>query len=432
MRIAVLTTFVELLDAFSLCGVVATQLKALLQLGHDVTFVACDGCTPRGVFAHPFLRQQRLPVVHIADEHDVVERERNFRAGVEAIKVRLRPLLAATDLAITHDLIYLSHHLAYNVACREVAAEFPRVRWLHWIHSAPEPHRAYAHSDPRWARFAPFPNARLVYPNAWDIPRLARQFAVPEQSISVVPHALDYETLFAFHPLSRALLECYDLYSPELVALYPIRMDRGKQPEKLVRFFAALKQAGRSICLLIVNFHSTGERFLAYRDEIKREARALGLTGEEVIFTNEIGSLPGIDTEQCARIRVEFPQRVVTDLFHLTNIYVHPSASETYSLVCQEAAATGNLLVLNDDFPPMRDLYGSAALYFKFSSTLFTTTHTPSEAAYYAECARRLLAHLATEKTIAQKDRLRRTRNLPYVARTYLEPLLYAETAVPA
>jgi glycosyltransferase involved in cell wall biosynthesis len=307
-----------------------------------------------------------------------------------------------------------------------LAREFPRVLWLHWIHSAPEPHASFPDDDPRGGRFKRFPGGLLVYPNSYDVPRVARQYGVDEDEVRVVPHGMDYARAFDFHPLTTALVERYDLYSPDILAIYPIRMDRGKQPEKLVRLFSEMKKAGRSVRLLVLNFHSTGRHFIDYRDELLEEARRLGLDDDEVVFTNRIESLPGTSDGDLQRYRVEFPHKVVLDLFHLTNLYVHPSASETYSYVCQEAAACGNLLFLNDDFPPMRDIYGAAAHYLKFSSTLFTTTHRPDELAYYAEVARMIFHRLEAEKTVCQKTRIRQTRNLDAVFRNHLEPLLYA------
>jgi glycosyltransferase involved in cell wall biosynthesis len=428
-RVAVLTTFVHLWEAFSLCTVVEAHVRMLLKNGYDTTFVGCDGFQPRGVFANPLLRQWRMPGCHLQSDREAVERPADFRRAVERIAAALRPLIGQVDVAITHDLVYLPHHLAYNQACRELAREFPDVAWLHCIHSAPEPHQCLADDDPRGARFKPFPNAFLVYPNAYDVPRVAAQYAIPESDVRVVPHPLDWEEAFAFHPLTRALIERYDLYAPDILAIYPIRMDRGKQPEKLVRLFAELKRAGMTARLLIVNFHSTGEHFLAYRDEISREMRDLGLTSEDVIFTNQIDALPGITAQEMQAYRLEVPHKVVLDLFHLTNLYVHPSGSETYSLVCQEAAACGNLLVLNDDFPAMRDVYGPDAHYLKFSSTLFTTTHRPSEQAYYAGAARTIIGLLNADKCVHQKTRIRQTRNLQAVFSQRLEPLLHLQPA---
>lgn len=424
-RVAVLTTFVDLLEAFSLCRVVEGQLKSLLAGGYFTTFVACEGFRPQGVFANPLLRQWRLPVYSVERDGDAVERPAAFRAAVDAVKRKLAPLLEEVDVVITHDIVFLHHYLVYNVACRELAKENPRVRWLHWIHSAPAAPAAFSNGDPRSARFTPFPRSLLVYPNAYDVPRVAEQFRVPEDEIRIVPHALDYNELFDFHPLTRALIDRYDLYAPTILAVYPLRMDRGKQPDKLIRLFSELKRAGQSVRLIIAAFHSTGEHFLDYRDELREEIDRLGLSEDEVVFTNGLESLPGVPDEELRRYQVELPHKVVLDLFHLSNIYVHPSASETYSLVCQEAAACGNLLFLNADFPPMREVYGPSAAYVKFSSSLFTTTYRPNELAYYAEVAQKIVHALLYEKTVQQKTRLRQTRNLDAVFKNHLEPLLY-------
>jgi glycosyltransferase involved in cell wall biosynthesis len=425
-RVAVVTTFVDLLEAFSLCRVVEGQVKALLAGGYYTTFVSCTGFQPRGVFANPLLRHWKLPVYPVVNEEIVSEKPGEFRAAVEGIKEQLEPLLNEVDVVITHDIVFHHHYLAYNVACRELAERYPNVRWLHWIHSAPQARRLLPNGDPRNSRFLPFPQSLLVYPNAYDLPRVANQFGVGEEHVRIVPHPVDFDELFNFHPLTRALINQYDLYAPAILAVYPVRMDRGKQPEKLVRLFAELKQMNLSVRLVIASFHSTGQNFLEYCKEIEREMKELGLSDDEIIFTNRLESLGELPEDELKRYRVEMPHKVVVDLFHLSNIYVHPSASETYSLVCQEAAACGNLLYLNDDFPPMRDLYGSAATYIKFSSSLFKTTYRPSELAYYADIARKIAHAVQYEKTIQQRTRLRQTRNLGYVFKTYLEPLLYA------
>jgi glycosyltransferase involved in cell wall biosynthesis len=424
-RVAVLTTFVHLWEAFSLCNVVEAHVRMLLRNGYDTTFVGCEGFHPKGIYTNPLLRQWRMPAFHLNSEIEAVERPTEYRQGVERIVAALRPLMTRVDVAMTHDLLYLPHHLAYNQACRELAQEYPRITWLHFIHSAPEAPKRWPDNDPRSARFTPAPNAYLIYPNAVDVPRVAAQYRMQESSVKVVPHPLDWEQTFNFHPLTKALLKRYDLYSPDVFAIYPIRMDRGKQPEKLIRLFAELKKAGKSVRLMIINFHSTGQHFLDYRDEIIHEMSDLGLNNNDIIFTNQIEALPGISEEDMNAYRLEFPHKVVLDLFHLTNLYIHPSGSETYSLVCQEAAACGNLLFLNEDFPAMRDVYGVAAQYIKFSSSLFTTTHRPSEQAYYADVARRIIGLLDCEKTVNQKTRLRQTRNMQAVFQKWLEPLIY-------
>src|SRR5436189_47804 len=64
-RVAVLTTFVHLWEAFSLCNVVEAQVRMLLRNGYDTTFVGCEGFEPRGIYKNPLLRQWRIPGFHL-------------------------------------------------------------------------------------------------------------------------------------------------------------------------------------------------------------------------------------------------------------------------------------------------------------------------------------------------------------------------------
>ena len=51
-----------------------------------------------------------------------------------------------------------------------------------------------------------------------------------------------------------------------------------------------------------------------------------------------------------------------------------PSRSESFSLITQEAATAGNVLLLNRDFPPFMDVFGDAPYYGQFSSNIDALT----------------------------------------------------------
>src|SRR5262249_54716536 len=158
------------------------------------------------IFSNPLLRQWKLPHLPMVEEDSPILRPDDFRSAVERIQEGLAPLLDQVDVVITHDIVYHHHYLAYNVACRRLADSYPHVRWLHWIHSAPQAHRSLPNGDPRNARFIPFPRSLLVYPNAYDVPRVAKQFGIDEGDVRIVPHPIDFEESFDFHPLTRALV----------------------------------------------------------------------------------------------------------------------------------------------------------------------------------------------------------------------------------
>src|SRR4051794_26848154 len=128
-RIAVLTTFVHLRAAYSLCTVVESHVRMLLQDGYDTTFVACEGFRPEGIFCDPDLQHWRMPVYLLGADSEAIERYGEYQAGVARIVAALRPLMPRIDVAITHDFAYLANYLAYNQACRQLAHEFPHVTW---------------------------------------------------------------------------------------------------------------------------------------------------------------------------------------------------------------------------------------------------------------------------------------------------------------
>jgi hypothetical protein len=202
-----------------------------------------------------------------------------------------------------------------------------------------------------------------------------------------------------------------------------------------------MKEFDLKVRLIIVDFHSTGGDKLTYRDRLKEVAIDYGLNESEITWTSEA-------SEEWTH---EVPQNVVRDFFLLSNVFILPSISETYSLIAQEAMLAGNVVVLNQDFPPFRAIYGDNPIYRKYSSafdvmadldqgqTKHTRTTTkygsddlPDEARKNAEreyhkiTAGMINVRLKNPEQ-AQKTWVRKERNLTAVFKKYLEPLFYNE-----
>jgi len=109
-----------------------------------------------------------------------------------------------------------------------------------------------------------------------------------EDQIRVVNHATDIPRFFDFHPLSQKLCDKFDILSADIIGCYPLRLDRGKQPEYVIKIFKALKENECKVRLLIIDFHSTGGDKVAYREELIRLRDNLGLSPSEVIFTSQV------------------------------------------------------------------------------------------------------------------------------------------------
>ena len=414
-KVAILTSFVGKIDsAYSLCNVVGTQLKMLVKYGYRPTLIVRSLEEPEGIWANPAITVKQIPNLILDPVSGKVEDMEKFKKDSITTAEALHEIVQDHDVVITHDTIFQKGELIQNAAARMVAEELPNLRWLHWIHSGPDFKQNVP--PPFNLRYIPFPHSYIVYPNYYDIGRVAEMYGMEETDVKVCYHPID---ICEFLGLSDDMMRFVDqkkILNADIVAVYPIRLDRGKQPHKLISIFGHFKKMGRSVRLIIVDFHSTGGDKAQYREEMKRQASEIGLTRNEIIFMSEYDK----------RFEYKVPHEIIRDLLMISNLFIQPSETETYSLIAQEAALCKNLVVLNEDFPAMRTIYGEDALYRRFSSVLMKTTYDNENLAYY-DMARYLDYYLTNDKAVALQTKIRKTRNLDYVFTHQFERLLYAE-----
>ena len=338
----------------------------------------------------------------------------DFEERVSAVLDALRDGLADVEVCITHDIILQNWYKEHNIAVRRYAEERPDLLWLHWIHSCPTPKDRGDY--PEDSRYTP-PPGYIVYPNSVDSPLAVRTYGLAGQEWRVkvcrFGHAIDPLVMWPYDELTKELANAAGLFSGDVVAVYPVRLDRGKQPEKIIRLLAGVQKAGREARLLVIDWQSSGAGFQAYIDELLKLAAKLGLEGK-VNFTSRLDD----------RCNQGVPRRTVTELMDLSNVYVHPSRVETYSLVVHEAMLRGCLCVLNHDFPAMRELFGESAVYMDFGSDRGGRTYQPTEQDFWNDEALRLLAEMGQNRAVQAKVKARRDWNPDALWSTF-EPLLH-------
>jgi glycosyltransferase involved in cell wall biosynthesis len=226
-------------------------------------------------------------------------------------------------------------------------------------------------------------------------------------------HSIDPLLIWPYDGLTKDLARKIDLLSGELTAVYPARLDRGKQPEKIIRLMAGIAKVGYEPRLLIIDWQSTGERFQKYIDELQSLSIRLGLSGK-VGFTSRMD-------DRCSQ---GVPRHVVLELMDLCNLYIHPSRIETYSLVIGEAMGRGCLCILNHDLPVMRELWGDSAIYADFGSDRVNRDYPQGEQTFWNDEALRLLAEFKQNRAQVGKTRAR-MRWTPQKMWKEFEPLLY-------
>lgn len=420
-NVAIFTTFRSADSAYSLNRVVQDQIKMLVAHGYEPLVLVAKGFTPKEAYALPGVKLFYLPDVPTSNEGHLPNGWEEHR---DSMVKALSECLKDIHVILTHDLISQPAHLIHNLAARIVAKEYPKLRWLHWIHSVFSSNMPSNILEASKIGRERFPNSFLVYPNSYDVPRVAQNFGYEETEIKWVPHPTDIEELFQMDETSRKFIQFYGLLKQDIVMVYPCRLDRGKQPHILIDIAAAVKQNGQSVRCIFMDFHSTGGDKVTYREEMKNKAAELGLNSNEVIFFSEFDK----------KYEYEAPHTVVKDLMTISNIFIMPSRSETYSLVAQEAMLCGNFAILNHDFTPFRSIFGNLPKYFPFSANIGfngydgaieTTIHDPAE--FYGGIAQYIRYMVTYDKVLAQKTFIRKERNLYSVFKNYLEPLLFSE-----
>lgn len=418
----ILTNFSTYLKSFSPIIVVGEQIKMLQRNGYKPVLIAAETWEPPEDSVFHGVETRHL---YPAGQHDPHGKVEQVDEMVDIVYQQLKDILPEKCTVITHDLIFLPDYTIYNLGARKLAPERPGITWLHWIHSATNPNvvseeRSMFGKKYLEALNSPFPNSMICYPNAYDIPRVARNFNFEEDQVVEVPHSTDPTE--GMHPLVKRLYDELNLGEKEVLMVLPIRLDRGKYAEANVQLIGACASLGISAHLIFCDFQSTGDDKVVYREDLKKLAKQVGA---DVTFISEFDDMA----------QMEIPHEIVLDLFTLSNVFLLASKSETYSLIAQEAMLKGNFCLLNQDFAPFRQIYGKNAIYKQFDGANISisgyngeidTKHDQPDL-YYQDIARALKYYLENDKVLKAKTWVRTRRNPDYVFKEYIQPLLMVE-----
>lgn len=448
--VAILTTFYEFDPAYSLCNVVEDQIRMFVDHDYKIkVLVDVAFKNPGGYWSHPNVTYGMTPGVERSNEGVLMP---NWAEQADAFYQSLKKELEGYKVCIAHDVTLQPAHLIQNIACRRLAAERDDLLWLHWSHSATAPQVRCSNENARKIIQQKFPHSFMCYPNDWDRKRVALNYGYELDEVKCVHHPSDFLSLMfgdeirfedvpnlseeaktwfdkkVNYPirLSKDLVKEFDILNADVISVYPCRLDRGKQVEYNIRTMAKIKELGRSVCLVVFDFHSTGGDKVVYREELKRTAKEWGLTEKECIFVSEWRP----------ETNLHVPREVIMNLKKIADFHMHPSTSETYSLVVQESMIWRNFCILNHHFPPMRDIYGSKnVLYEPMGGAVncldgedgSTVLNIHNEKQHFENLAKKILYMLEQGNPVIDQWRfIRKTKSLDYIFKRQLEPLLFA------
>ena len=408
-KIAILTDFISHDPAYSLCSVVFNQVKMLSMNGYRPRVLVREGFDVEG----SYLGKADGYILNPGDigQNTVSVTDRS-EMEIASLYGQMKSALDGVSYVITHDMIYQPNQWKYHVAARRVAKETD-IQWIHFVHSATSMGTAGKTGMFRKELEGRFPNSRLAVFHNEEINRKGAAFGYEVDEIVVIPNAMDLTE--HFHDVSADI--CADMSSADVIAVYPCRLDRGKQPHILVEVFGELVKMGYDARVVIVDFHSTSGDKSTYRDEIVELADKLMV---DVQFTS---SYP-----EC---EYHVPHKVVMDLFEYGDILIHPSMSESDPLIIPEAMWKGCGMILNFDLPLFRQ-YDGKALFYKFSSAIDVNTGEPGEtatnyanrAAYMAQVAAGIAYVMENNPVLYNHAYVRKNRSLEAIWSKHLWPTI--------
>ncbi|MCK4257702.1 MAG: glycosyltransferase [Halanaerobiales bacterium] len=425
MKVAILTMFNGLTRTYSIINIVAEQLKMLLNNNVQTKVLVSEDCPDHE--RHGIYLDERIEWVKVTNTlndqkihwHDYSqpfgELHETFFEEADVIAKDLITKLSDVDFCIMHDIHYQGWHLVHNVAIRKAQKELPNVKFLAFTHSLP----VNRPPEPKWpfsARYTPMPNTIYVYPTYSGISALAKQYDVPEGKCRVVNNSLNL--LENMSEVTQKISDHVDLFSPDLLIVYPGRLTPGKQFGKVAALAGAIKTKTEvKVKVIFCDFSCSDIKPELYKTMIKKIGSKHGLKEEDLLFTSDLGYPTGI------------PRKTILELFTLSNLFICPSFSESFGLTVLEAASRGNFLVLNEAVPALEELGKKLKAYFmRWDARNFgyntQENYQPSEEAYYQQHGEKILNRLREDYVVYSKTQVRQRYNPQWIWINQLEPLL--------
>ncbi len=426
MKVALLTMFNGLDSTYSLVNVVAEQLSMMLNDNVQPIMLVSENCpldSRYGIFQDERIEWRKVAnqvdgnQIHWQDYTQAKGKvHKTFFQEVDVIAADLVKKLADVDACMMHDIHYQGWHLIHNVAVRKAQEKLPNLKFIAFTHSAP----VNRPQNPEWpfsARYTPMPNTLYVYPTHSGIPALSKQYHVPEGNCRVVNNSLDL--LSYASDAVKILAQEVDLFSPDILVVYPGRLTQGKKFEKVAALCGAIKNnCEKTIKVIFCDFPSADITTEQYKSLIKANGISFGLDADDMFFTSDIDAFKN-----------GFPRNSVLELFSFSNLFICPSFSESFGLTVLEAASKGNFIVLNERVPALEEIGKQLNAYFmRWDARNFGydtyEKYQPSEEAYLKEHAD-IIINLMRENQVLHAKSISRQRYSPrWIWFNQLKPII--------
>ncbi len=427
MKIAILTMFNGLSTTYSLVNVVENHINIFLNNNIDVKILVSEDCSGEKFGAYKSDKLEWVNITNRLNGKQIHWRDytqsfgvlhESFCDEVECIKEDFIDALQDVDFCFMHDILYQGWHYVHNIAIREAQKSLPNVKFVSFTHSFPIP-RPSKISEKFNGRFTSMPNTVFAYPTECGLNALAYQYNVDKKYCYPIYNS--NPLLLNVSDEVKSISKQVDLFSPEILIIYPARLTTAKQNEKIAILAGAIRKTfNKSIKIIFCDFPAMDTNSETYKKDIISIGLDNGLIDGDIVFTTDLGFENGLRRES------------VLDLFTLSNLYICPSFSESFGLTVLEASSRGNFIVLNEAVPALKELGNNLNAYFmRWNAKNFgfdTTEHYhPNETAYNIDNAKKIIENMDNNSVINAKTKARTMYNDNWIWENQIKTILYKD-----
>jgi glycosyltransferase involved in cell wall biosynthesis len=352
-------------------SVLGAHARLLRKAGYDVCIVARRG-------APDFLLQSEDPTKELA------------------------AALEGSEVVIVHNILTMPFDMPLTRAIWDLAARWPKVRWVAWVHDVAAANPDYDHP---WHK-APWDLLTSACPHfsyiAVSTQRARQLQAAARVSVQVIPNGVQPSDVLGLTPAVADFAGRHRLLHRDLVLIHPTRLLRRKNVEFGLEVIAELRRRGRDAVTLITGAADPhNERSAEYATALLERRAELDLE-DSALFVGEHFPVAPLD---------------LTGLYQLADALFFPSRQEGFGLPVLEAALH-RLPIFCADIEPMSCL-------LNHSLHVFDPEGSPSEVATLIQrTLDRSAPFRARRETVARYC-------WTAVWRQYLAPLLSGKAASP-
>ncbi len=420
-NVAIMTSFTYHAAGYSLVNIIRSHIRMLHRAHYNSHLLLCTGYPESDVHEYKEAAVHRIvPQGHLNKEYT------DFNLTDEHVKLKDDTVEAMVkfideydiNVIFTHDLIFLKSHWPYGVAIQEISKLRPFVKWMHWVHSVP------SGMNLTWDINRYGPAHRIVFPNRTDALMVAEQFRGWEEQVIPIHHVKDIREFAHLSGPTCDFIDEYDLMSADVIQIYPASVDRieAKGLRYVMRVFAAMKTVlRRSVRLVVCNqWCNTDPHRKTVQNYLDLGQKWGLIPDKDLIFTSRF------QVDRKPNWEVGIPEKMVSELMLLGNLFFFATNHESFGLVLPEASLMGGALVVRNSYlNMMSEITGNIGLSYPLPSNTIDWK-TDNEKAHFTEVAKVILHRMETEMGIRMKTHFRKNFNMDFIWRTQLEPAMLA------